>query len=109
MDLDKQLKENNDFESLQDKIISWGEEREIIFPENANKQLLKSFSEMGELSDALLKNDIPEIIDGLGDVLVTLIILSANLNLDLVDCLESAYSEIKDRKGVTVNGTFVKE
>lgn len=29
--------------------------------------------------------------------------------LDFVDCVESAYEEISDRKGKMVNGTFVKE
>lgn len=30
-------------------------------------------------------------------------------NLDFTDCIESAYNEIKDRKGVLKNGCFVKE
>lgn len=30
-------------------------------------------------------------------------------NLKLTDCIESAYNEIKDRKGVLKNGCFVKE
>jgi hypothetical protein len=29
--------------------------------------------------------------------------------LDLRECLNSAYNEIKDRKGVTTNGTFIRE
>jgi NTP pyrophosphatase (non-canonical NTP hydrolase) len=64
--------------------------------------------ELGELSKAVLKNDVVEQIDGLGDVQVTLIILAAQLGLDYDKCLEAAYNEIKDRKGATVNGTFVK-
>ena len=49
------------------------------------------------------------IIDGLGDVLVVLIGLSMQLGLDLTECLEVSYNEIKDRKGKLVNGVFVKE
>lgn len=30
-------------------------------------------------------------------------------NLNLTDCVEQAYNEIKDRKGKMVNGVFVKE
>ena len=29
--------------------------------------------------------------------------------LDFIDCVESAYKEIADRKGVVKNGTFIKE
>ena len=97
------------FELLQKKVIEWGKDKEIIFSENYHKQVIKSFSEMGELSDALLKMDKPKIIDGIGDVIITLIILSETLNLDLVKCLEIAYSEIKNRTGKTINGTFVKD
>ena len=45
----------------------------------------------------------------MGDILVTLIILSKQLDIDLVECLDMAYKKIKKRKGKTINGTFVKE
>lgn len=32
-----------------------------------------------------------------------------NLDLDLTECVNLAYNEIKDRKGKTINGTFIKE
>jgi len=32
-----------------------------------------------------------------------------NLDLDLTECVNLAYNEIKDRKGQTINGTFIKE
>ena len=35
--------------------------------------------------------------------------LGMQLDLDLKDCLMSAYSEIVNRRGETVNGIFVKE
>ena len=50
-----------------------------------------------------------EIIDGLGDSFVTLIILCYQLNLEPKDCLQKAWNEIKNRKGKTVNGTFIRE
>ena len=63
-----------------------------------------------ELADAIIKRDRPAIIDGLGDVLVTLIVVAALEDLDLTECLASAYAEIKDRKGTLMpNGVFVKE
>lgn len=30
-------------------------------------------------------------------------------DLDFIECVESAYNEIKDRKGKTINGQFIKE
>jgi hypothetical protein len=48
--------------------------------------------------------------DAYGDILVTLIMGCACADLNLVSCLEGAYSEIKDRKGyLNANGIFVKE
>lgn len=91
-----------------EEVIKWAEDKNLLNPENAFKQYIKTVSEVGELGDALIKNDALGIIDGLGDVLVTLIILSEQLSLNLEDCLESAYNEIKNRKGKTLNGTFIK-
>jgi NTP pyrophosphatase (non-canonical NTP hydrolase) len=45
----------------------------------------------------------------MGDILVTLIILSAQLDIDLTECLEMAYQKISKRKGKTIDGLFVKE
>ena len=54
-------------------------------------------------------NKNKEIIDGLGDSFVTLIILCYQLDLEPKQCLQSAWDEIKNRKGKTVNGTFIRE
>jgi NTP pyrophosphatase (non-canonical NTP hydrolase) len=94
---------------LIDNVEQWGRDRKIIPNSTPQAQLLKSMSEMGELADATLKKDVPEIVDGIGDVLVTLILYAALQNLDIEDCLESAYNEIKDRRGtLTPEGVFVK-
>lgn len=95
---------------LIEKVEQWGRDRCIIPNSTPQAQLLKSMSEMGELADATLKSDVPEIVDGVGDVLVTLILYSALQNLDIEDCLESAYNTIKDRRGtLTPEGVFCKE
>lgn len=92
------------------KVIKWAEARKIIPNADSKTQLLKTVSELGELADALIKGDRAGVIDGLGDVLVTLIVVAALENLDLATCLASAYAEIKDRKGTLLpNGVFVKE
>jgi NTP pyrophosphatase (non-canonical NTP hydrolase) len=64
--------------------------------------------EVGETAGALLKSNDAEIKDGIGDSFVTLIILAKQLGLDPADCLEAAWNEIKDRRGKTINGVFVK-
>ena len=91
-------------------VIRWSEKRGIIENSDSKTQLLKAFSEMGELADAINKKDRPGIIDGLGDVLVCLINVAAIEDLDLTKCLESAYDQIKNRTGfLNENGVFIKD
>jgi NTP pyrophosphatase (non-canonical NTP hydrolase) len=91
-------------------VIRWSEKRGIIQNSDSKTQLLKAFSEMGELADAINKRDRPIIVDGLGDVLVCLINVAVIEDLDLTKCLEAAYAEIKDRKGyLNKEGVFVKD
>lgn len=91
-------------------VIRWAEARKIIPNGTPDRQLLKAFSEMGELSDALGKRDMAETKDAVGDTLVCLINMCALLDIDMVDCLADAYDVIKDRKGTLLpNGLFVKE
>jgi len=48
--------------------------------------------------------------DAYGDILVTLVMGCATADLDLVECFEHAYEQIKDRKGTLLpNGIFQKE
>lgn len=81
------------------------------------KQLEKTAAELIELAVAVGKDSAApngsvyanEVIDGIGDVLVTLIIVTQQLGMDLTTALQFAYDEIKDRKGKLINGIFVKE
>jgi NTP pyrophosphatase (non-canonical NTP hydrolase) len=91
-------------------VEEWAEARKIVPNSTPIAQLMKTVSEMGELADATLKRDVEGIKDGVGDVLVTLIIYAQLQNLTLRECLEHAYAVIKDRKGtLTPEGIFVKE
>ena len=156
-------------ETLQTAVIIWANEKGIVKRENADKQFLKFDEESGELSGAITKNNHELIVDSIGDTLVTLVILAAdlqyNIKLQSIDnlvkenspneiptifyvkelirlkgllvnsyneetiswcvettlqiayclelepayCLETAYNIIKNRKGKTVNGTFIKQ
>ena len=98
------------FDSDTQRVIEWAEARRIIPNSTPSAQLLKTVSELGELADATLKGDVEGIIDGLGDVLVTLIIYAKLQGIDLPAALGLAYMTIKDRRGTLMsNGVFVKE
>ena len=98
------------FKALEMLVIQWAEARKIIPNSKPHTQLLKAVSEMGELADAEIKGDLAGVVDGIGDVLVCLVIYCALHDLDLTGCLEVAYDEIKNRKGtLQPNGVFVKE
>lgn len=146
-------------QELVKNIENWAEERGLIDIELAPKQYLKTLEEIGETARAILKDDKEQIVDGIGDIAVCVIVLAKqlgvkissqiNTNLEyplenppelfsflflvintsnvsyqvlgilsdiaktqgftLEFCLQSAWNEIKDRKGKLINGTFVKE
>lgn len=73
-----------------------------------NRQALKVWEESGEIASALSRGNLDELKDGIGDTVVTLIILAQQHGWTLRECLEYAYDEIKGRKGKTINGTFIK-
>ena len=98
------------FDELIDNITQWADDKGILSRENAPKQSMKIMEELGETMGAILKDKkTSDVVDGIGDILVTVIILAKQLNLEPTECLESAWNEIKDRKGKTVNGTFIKQ
>lgn len=98
------------YEMVEINVIRWAEARKIIPHASASSQLMKAVTEMGELVDAELKDNMPEIKDAVGDVMVCLINYCALKDISLVKCLEGAYEEIKDRKGTLMpNGVFVKD
>lgn len=94
---------------LNQLVIEWAKQRDLLKPENHLKQYVKMVSEVGELGDALIKNQKEETIDAIGDVQVCLIILCEQLGLDMRECLMYAYNEICKRRGKTIDGTFIKE
>lgn len=94
---------------LETNVEEWAEDKGIFSKGNPTAQALKTIEESNELLDAIDKEDRAEIIDALGDILVTLIIQAKMQKLDLLDCLQSAYDVISKRSGVMKNGMFVKE
>lgn len=120
------------FEELNARVIEWAQEKGILDASNPIKQLTKTQEELDETMDALVKiKDLhdpkqpslidvgnkqalidqynEEVVDGIGDMLVTILILSELCGVDSQHCLTVAYNEIKGRKGKMVDGMFVKE
>lgn len=91
------------------KIEEWAEARNLVNGSTPQAQMLKLMEEAGELAGGIAKNKPDVIVDSVGDVVVVLTILCAQLGIDIQECVELAYNEIKDRKGEMRNGVFVKE
>ncbi|WP_333781040.1 helix-turn-helix domain-containing protein [Streptococcus thermophilus] len=104
---------NNGIADLIAKINHWADERNLK-KADPKIQWMRITEEVGEIRDVLLKptkfNEPQTALkDAIGDTLVTIIVLAHQLDLDVTECLNIAYEEIKNRKGKIVNGTFVKE
>lgn len=104
VNIDKQISHSSVFQRIRD----WASERGIYDQGDSRTQYIKLMEEAGELAQGLLKRDEPEIMDAIGDMVVVLTNLAHMRGLDIEDCIQSAYTEIKNRQGEMVNGTFVK-
>ena len=91
------------------RIRQWADERGLYEKGDAKTQYLKLMEEAGELGRALLKDDIEQQIDAIGDMVVVLTNLSELIDVPIEECIESAYEVISQRTGKMVNGTFVKD
>ena len=92
-----------------DLIREWAQDRGLYLKGDPKTQALKLVEEMGEICRAILKDDKPEIIDGIGDCVVVLTNLAELIDTPIEDCIATAYEEIRNRKGKMVNGTFKKD
>ena len=97
------------FDELILQVGNWAYDKGLVKRENAPKQMLKVMEEVGETAGALLKGNETELKDGIGDSFVTLIILAEQLGYTPQECLQAAWEEIKNRKGETKDGVFVKD
>ena len=122
------------FRMLQLDVLRWAKDKDLLHAENADKQFMKfieevfefrdantlylnerngldsEFGSYGEIeSDSYLQTLEEDLKLEMGDIFVTLIILCEQIGIDPEECLSMAYEKIKNRKGKTLHGTFVKE
>jgi NTP pyrophosphatase (non-canonical NTP hydrolase) len=110
-----QIKKNKDIvmkptaSDLFAHVEQWAIAKGLDNQNNRNAQALKVMEEVGETMAALARGKKEAIKDGIGDSIVTLIILAMQCGFTATECLDAAYNEIKNRKGKTVDGVFIKE
>jgi len=115
----------NKFNSLNHRVIKWASSKGILDNATPLTQMGKTIEEVEETRDALLaqsngmnryvnskeelKDTEEEILDGFGDILVTILIGCKLQNIDPLDALQEALDIIEARTGKMVNGKFVKD
>ena len=120
-----------EYEELSKLVVEWGKSKGILDSSTPLRQLDKTQEELDETREALEKLNnfdyqrdlmedlgmptsnkqdiLAEVKDGIGDMLVTIILLSEMVGFDTTYCLEAAYDVIKSRTGKLVDGQFVKD
>jgi NTP pyrophosphatase (non-canonical NTP hydrolase) len=110
---------------LIDLVVKWADEKGILSKATPLAQANKTKEEAEELLEACqaqqdglknftnskgkLVNTREEVMDAIGDCLVTLIIQAEMQGVSVQDCLQSAYNVISKRTGVMKDGQFVKD
>ena len=106
-------------------VRAWGIARNITGPNGKGTllgQLSKTQEELTETRDAAIEWHLADdcdpdykgamreqLIDGLGDVFVTIVLAAEMAGLRIEDCLQAAYDEIKGRTGRMEGGVFIKD
>ena len=99
----------NKSQMMFNRIRTWAETRGLYEKGDPMVQYVKLQEEAGELAKALLKDDQPEVIDAIGDMVVVLTNLAHQRGVYIESCIQSAYEVINKRTGKMINGTFVKD
>jgi len=97
------------FKTIKENVEQWASDRNLIEGSTPRRQLVKLFEEVEELKEAIYEDNLVNILDEFGDVFVVMIILAKQLSIDPTEALLGAYNKIKNRKGIMLNGIFVKE
>lgn len=114
-----------EFNKLNERVLAWAESKGILKKATSVSQIGKTIEEVEETRDALMarensldwyvnskgevKNVQDEIIDGFGDVMVTILIGCKLRGINPLEALETALEVIEKRNGKMINGVFVKD
>ena len=108
-DLGMKIPDYEKTQNMFNNIRNWAETRGLYDKGNPMVQYVKLQEEAGELAKALLKDDQPEVIDAIGDMVVVLTNLAHQRGVYIEECIQTAYEVINKRTGKMINGTFVKD
>ena len=92
-----------------DLIRQWAKDRNLIEGSDLKSQFVKLIEEAGELANSIAKRNDIEFADAIGDMVVVLTIMAAQNGMQIEDCIDGAWKEIKDRKGKMIDGIFLKD
>lgn len=90
-------------------IRKWCTDKGIIPGGNAKTQTVKLGEEFGELCSAVNKMDSDKAKDAIGDCVVVLTSIAYHMGTTIEEAINTAYYEIKNRKGKMVDGDFQKD
>jgi NTP pyrophosphatase (non-canonical NTP hydrolase) len=91
------------------QIKQWGYDKGIIQAGSPYAQATKTREECDELIDAIHYKDPVEVVDAIGDIFVTLVLQCAIQEIEIEDCIRSAYNVIAERNGKLKDGIFIKD
>lgn len=127
---------NTDVPYYLERVAGWHHDRNLIAGATNDAQFGKLLEEMMELYMTLNPNVEPDVAvggvklhlenllakgrikkapegksvkDDIGDCIVVLVNIAEREQVTIQECVETAWEDIKDRKGKMINGVFVKE
>jgi len=101
------MEQSESIPDLLTQIQGWHFDRNLVAGSTDKDQLAKLIQEVGELSDNICKGQ--DVSDDIGDIIVVLVNIALRNQVSIRYCMNRAWNDIKDRKGVMVDGVFVKE
>jgi NTP pyrophosphatase (non-canonical NTP hydrolase) len=101
------------------RVKAWAKSRGITGPDGSGTRIAQAGKMMEEAVETLLavgnyginptRGNLLDVKDGIGDTIVTLVILAEMYDLDIEECLEHALQVIEARTGKMENGQFIKD
>ena len=92
------------------KIVKqWIEDLDFVRGSNVDLMMERLEELVQYLYSDLSWNIVPSIKERIGDIQLTLAVLCTQLDLDIDECQDLAFANVKDCKGKMINGVYVEE